>query len=680
MQAENFNQELARNLAKAIVNRPGLPVEKTDTNTLSDSGKIYDSGGYVAIKAIDPPGLDENFNPLFIPADVVTSIQIPDDGVTRNVYLKYQESNVEAGTIDVASDSTTVTGHNTDFTNLKADMLIEIADGSLAGEERTIVADPASATELTVDSNWSAAQNGATFKVKGDMLANSDYVHYFDSYQLRLDSGAAQAGEIQLATVTRTGGSSTIVDKRDDHIIEVLPRSVMAALNDLLFEKKLDGGYILTANTQTVKKPLNLTLAEVSYLSASAYIDTNDIILAKAAQAQDTHRKVRARLTWNYHVTLSGTGTNTLQFDPAETETLVADEVINYMVWIPSVAKDYQITDNGTDTLTVDAGEDDLSGITSEEVIIHPEADSYIIAFTKYTAGGVLDKKSRLEQMVAYGASPIEDDRWIDIDLGRYNIEVYAMRGGKASAKAKLTNQLVKLPNITADGNVSAIATDYGFDLTIGGWNNATAFEVLVSTDALDWNSASQQRRVIHQRTTSFTVDASGKYNVGVRPLIMGQVVGNPVTDSVSTTGGGSKPDILHKTITINLTAGDTTEASRQLARYLESSSIEITRMVFDPSGSSQDDSALRIYPLASPTDERYLPVTDDKSIAAASMPDITFDDPLDVTEQNGTFGWVVSAYDDRQGADNAKVLSGRLDIEYRYKIRTKNVRTIEAL
>lgn len=212
-------------LSKAIVNSYGVVIN----DKLNDSLKLIPgSSGQVTIKA--GLAVNESHEYIIIEEDLVDKIVIVDNSQPYYVSISYKESSTEKGTISVSPDGT-LTGLGTEFLTLfrgstsKMPSKIKFLDSSNNISEYTISSvESDELAYINVISGLLVNESDLHFAIVGTYTPgivideSNKYPFINDLYEIKVSGtdNTNDTTEFLLGTVSNTGGTVTIVDKRDN--------------------------------------------------------------------------------------------------------------------------------------------------------------------------------------------------------------------------------------------------------------------------------------------------------------------------------------------------------------------------------------------------------------------------------------------------------------------------------
>lgn len=219
---------------KSLVKTPGLAII-SDQNGLQDDWKITDAGSSnIQIKA----GLAilDNYEVIELENDS-DNIAVTDDSTTYTVIATRDDDEDEEGTIAVTTGSLTLEGTGTSFEDhIEAGDWILLEGSSYSGNEVPLivgsVTDDDTLVVESIDGDGNdvslTTESGLTFSKIGRFASgypagseNENIVNH-DAVEIVLTtSPGSYSNYITLGTVSNTSGSLTIVDSREDSILEL---------------------------------------------------------------------------------------------------------------------------------------------------------------------------------------------------------------------------------------------------------------------------------------------------------------------------------------------------------------------------------------------------------------------------------------------------------------------------
>ncbi|MEE9440041.1 MAG: hypothetical protein V3V14_13630 [Saprospiraceae bacterium] len=254
------------------------------------------------------------------------------------------------------------------------------------------------------------------------------------------------------------------------------------------------------------------------------------------------------------------------------------DELVGYYFRVDSV--DYLIISNDvTDgsnftrldlTLPNGAGAGTVpSANSSNPAKLHHNADKYKVKAQHIGAGagGIPKAYGSVQAEVGLGATPPEQNVALLLNLGwKYDFRVQASNDEEKSSIITMgvgkymdlgVNEetyaspfIVVIPEIDMTGaDVTAVADDAGFNITIIGMDDATDFEIVYTTDnaGADFTNENHQRIVTNDRVVNVSALGIREYNIKVRPLRGGWVASTSGVPYVETSivggAGGALPN-----------------------------------------------------------------------------------------------------------------------------------------
>lgn len=325
--------------------------------------------------------------------------------------------------------------------------------------------------------------------------------------------------------------------------------------------------YVYSRRPLPVKKPLDLRIDSISPVLAdlTAIPTAEKNKLSKFVLSKPSDNLARVTLKWGYD-NLVGSGslsTFTITNAPAG---ISANAWVDYGIWIPTTNKSYLITANtatssSTIVLTVvetaNRANAVLTGITATSTnpaIIHSFADSYSFDFIP-VADNEVDPIRILRDRKESGSnniseSPVSQLVVKNLSIGmKYKFKVQTLGGNIKSdvSETPVGNDgtRITLPAITDDGVLALSADEFGFTISVSGWNDATHIEATYTLDgsAPDFTRIDQLKVApTPSRTISIPTTKSTLVKVGIRGLQCGYQVTLVKTGEVTSGGGGLAP------------------------------------------------------------------------------------------------------------------------------------------
>jgi microcystin-dependent protein len=203
---------------------------RTDT-AFTSLQVIGGSIGSISVKA--GMAVDNNINIIDVPSNVVDAIAVPNDNITRYIVIKYSETVIEEGTINVQSDGVIV-GTGTQFISRLRGLpnfasKIVFPTSTLNTSEYIIQAIQSDTLgSLNVAAGQIVAETNLKYAVVGTFTpgiaipTNDKYPFITDSYtiEIRTNDTVVAGEEFVLAEVSFDGVTMTIVDRRLSDIFQ----------------------------------------------------------------------------------------------------------------------------------------------------------------------------------------------------------------------------------------------------------------------------------------------------------------------------------------------------------------------------------------------------------------------------------------------------------------------------
>jgi len=345
--------------------------------------------------------------------------------------------------------------------------------------------------------------------------------------------------------------------------------------------------------------PLNFRITDISLPNQSNYtLQEYVILMAKEVERGAVTHEAAVTMKWNWDgvLLLNYPGTNQVlvALRPGPTFSVQANELIGYHLWHPA-GFDYLITDNDASYtytgnviathLTLQPYEhainiDTLPNITTASATtawVHSNAESYELTAIPVTRSYDQIIEERYENTVNDSdiLRPLAMECKENYFLGEMlNLRVrsrnYQRSAWTTMAAGSFTKPspwkspisygapfIVRIPDISSVGaSIAAEGSATGFTININGWDVASAFEIVYSTDpnGTDFNNDRAQPRVEYSRKIEIATTSSSRYYIKVRPLIGGQAVAEALsTDVMSGTGGQTITLYSYGPIYVNL-------------------------------------------------------------------------------------------------------------------------------
>jgi len=325
--------------------------------------------------------------------------------------------------------------------------------------------------------------------------------------------------------------------------------------------------YVYSRRPLPVKKPLDLRISSISpVLTDLTTIPTTEKNkLSKFVLSKPSDNLARVTLKWGYDGLVGSGSLSTFTLTNAPTG-ILANAWVDYGIWIPTTNKSYLITANTAESSrsivltvveTANRANAILTGITSTSTnpaIIHSFADSYSFDFIP-VADNEVDPIMILRERKESGSnniseSPVAQIVVKNLSIGmKYKFKVQTLGGNIKSeiAETPVGNDgtRITLPTITDDGVLALSADEFGFTISVSGWNDATHIEATYTLDGSSPDFARiDQLKVAPtpSRTISIPTTKSTLVKVGIRGLQCGYQVTLVKTGEVLSGGGGLAP------------------------------------------------------------------------------------------------------------------------------------------
>ena len=486
--------------------------------------------------------------------------------------------------------------------------VINVQDSDLLGQKTLSLSDPFDGLvyikHLHVTGTPLDIVDGFYWSGSGQELT-SDSIQA-DSYELTTINPGVSG--IELANVVRSGTTITVTDHRPDN------RLVFK--DYLLSDYTYDNLHLPNTDTGTTALEFLVGVGHPDYGSGAGIpvkldndtpltplnpkiifmrIYSNTILHLAPASYRRIPRKFRDSIAepyasvtfeWGYQkVTgVGGVGQFTIQDFPSyvgdQFRTFTEDQLVGYYLYDVSYSG-YEIisndvTDGGGHTFVEVQS---TATLPDGEISIGQDVDEYnweLKAYTPITEIEAPDENMQGIFRKRYTGRPPCSRLMKKLNLQwKYKLFINAKRGTKSSptgttaagtyydggvSQNYASPFVVQFPDISMSGaSVTAVPTEYGFEITIAGMTTATDFEVVYVNGAdPDFENVNHPNLIINDRVVKIQTTTSDEYKIKVRPLHGGQVVSPPGTPYVETSivsgGGGYKPnDKLLTSINVNL-------------------------------------------------------------------------------------------------------------------------------
>lgn len=400
---------------------------------------------------------------------------------------------------------------------------------------------------------------------------------------------------VELATVHRDGSNVYITDLRADNKLQFYDQ-LMHFQNTDWYTTATDfkvgvgdpnygdgAGLSVKLVPETPLDPIRTRISNISPLSLFDHIDASaEANIPVGIRQGFMWPQVGVTIQWGFDYITGTGGSSQFRMEGYEstvhTETIQfsADELIGYYLRVDGT--EYLIVDNdATDgsnytqlylTLPNGAGAGTVpSANSANPAKLHHNADRYKIKAQAISLGGSNLTIGSVQTEVGLGATPPEQNVDLQLNLGwKYEIRVQALNDEEKSNTITMPagkymdlgiNEetynspfIVKVPSIDMTGaDVTAVADDAGFKITIIGMDEATDFEIVYTTDnsGADFTNLNHQRIITSDRVVNVAAIGIREYNIKVRPLRGGYVastIGVPyVETSIVGGAGGALPN-----------------------------------------------------------------------------------------------------------------------------------------
>lgn len=536
----------------------------------SSTGKIGLRSGY----ALNSSGEFISNN-----SDTPDVLTIPDDGVTRKIFITYYQTQIETGTISISSGGAVV-GVGTEFNKIfKAGKKLEIINSLLGNDGAYEISSVTDDLNLQLTGSFTAETN-LQFKMQGKFTPGvvvpdgNKRPYYYDSFSVTLESDAnlPTDDKFLLARIARVGSTLTITDSRDSNIHKFkesyLGEFSQSFTNAVEFKVGGIDGTPVLLQQDAAPDIINLRIVDISTVSQPELIDPS------ANQTSELRRdyKLEVKLSFGYNA-LEGVGStlgsftiSNLGFSPT------VNQFVGYFIYISTNDTNYKITANNTSgnfTLAnLDGTVPNLTGIASNSVnpaTINFNAEKYeIIAIPYYS------ETYHEENLIAkeFNADNFLKNMIVALSLNsgiKYLIKMRAIVGALKTNYLEMSSgsftkygiaqnydkpALITHPTIDSTGVVIGLtASDTGFNIEVTGWDSADQFEAKWTTSeaGVDYTKTDQPSAIFTSKKFEVTTNVSAKYYVKVRPVIGGNQVAIPQpTDKggeVLSGAGGIKPE-----------------------------------------------------------------------------------------------------------------------------------------
>ena len=288
----------------------------------------------------------------------------------------------------------------------------------------------------------------------------------------------------------------------------------------------------------------------------------------------------RAMTVWDWNWdSLIGQGGANGQFSITNGSGITANQLVGLHLWAYSNATDYVITSNTASNVSgnlvigvtdVLGQPVDVSGVTAtanNPAVVHSDADEYEVEFREYTDDGSNSELAtrRMRLNISQSESPLPQSVEVSLPLGsRQQCIVWAKERATGNSSSGATSDIERIYYDNNElwntyGNVSALGTEYGFEITmspgavldqISGWEIAYH----LGTSGVSFSNMAHNPRVFPPlETIRFPVERAATYEIAVRPVVGGQVVGQRKTARVASGGGGYLPNRKSYTVKVDL-------------------------------------------------------------------------------------------------------------------------------
>jgi hypothetical protein len=207
---------------KAITQSTGVCFTTPNSLKVSDSGTsgvLNIQGGYA---------IDSNYNVIFLRNQISSSffgVTVPDDNIWYYVYIAYEGTNQEAGTVNIGSDGSITAVTTPDFSNvlrgLPSNPVKIKFPNSVVNVDEYEVLNVVSDSEAQLNVSNMTAETGAEYTVVGSftpgVAINNDAknIYFYDGWTLGISLAILDTGaKIPLARVKRNGTTIDVEDTR----------------------------------------------------------------------------------------------------------------------------------------------------------------------------------------------------------------------------------------------------------------------------------------------------------------------------------------------------------------------------------------------------------------------------------------------------------------------------------
>ena len=385
-------------------------------------------------------------------------------------------------------------------------------------------------------------------------------IGYRDSYSFQLlTSTTTDTDSVLLATLVYDGSTWTITDTRDKAELKKLTEAEMTSIFDLIYDGYLGGDKVVVeAGNKNLVQALNIRITDIEPVTVHDIDSTITMSGFASSGFFDNRCLVKFKFGWDDVV---GSGVNQY-FDV--TSTLNATSLTNS--WLYVNGGNYRITnwDNSAKRMTLenaDGSQPDLSDQSSTEstpAIVHTNADEYIVMITPTTESGGLTLEIISEQrsLVLSKGFPVSQEVSFQLEIGRkYFFGVISKRGVAKTMVAYMPSGsfvknsitytydspfLAKLPDIDMTGADVIVNQAPGLIiLDVQGMTDAYfEYGYTEAPTTVDFTNKDHHIAITSNREIMIAIpEISKTYNVALRPVINGQVVGTTITKTI--TAGG---------------------------------------------------------------------------------------------------------------------------------------------
>ena len=392
-------------------------------------------------------------------------------------------------------------------------------------------------------------------------LTAADYkIGYRNSYSFSLlNSTTTDSDSVLLATLDYDGSNWTVTDTRDKAELKKLGEDELTSLFDLIYDGYLGGNKVVVeADNKNLTQAINIHITDIKPVTIHDIDDT--ITMSEFASSGFFDNRCVVSFKWGWDDVV-GSGVNQY-FDV--TSTLNATSLTNS--WLYVAGNNYRITawDNTGKRMTLenaDGSQPDMSGISStasEPAIVHTNADEYIAMITPTTVSGdmVLEIVNEQKSQVLGKSFPVAQELSFQLEIGRkYFFSIISRRGvaktlatympgGSYSSNGNTYDYdspfLAKLPDIDMTGADVVVNQAPGLIiLDVQGMEDAYfEYGYTEAPTAVDFTNKDHHISVTSNREIMISIpEISKTYNIALRPVINGQVVGSTITKTI--TAGG---------------------------------------------------------------------------------------------------------------------------------------------